>query len=119
MIVMGLDFTSRPTERKSLACAIGQLSDSTSIVEQIQHLANFGSFEQLLEQPGPWCIAIDFPFGFAKKFVETIGWPRGWQQYVGHLATLTREEFRIELSRYREARPYGDREHKRRTDTAA
>jgi hypothetical protein len=31
-----------------------------------------------LQRPGLWIADIDFPFGQARRFIETIGWPRSW-----------------------------------------
>ena len=69
--------------------------------------------------PGRGSPGIDFPFGQARRFIETIGWPRGWEDYVRHAQSLTRSEFRAELNAYRMTRRSGDKEHRRQTDIAA
>ncbi|MDZ7829358.1 MAG: DUF429 domain-containing protein [Halofilum sp. (in: g-proteobacteria)] len=69
--------------------------------------------------PDPGVAGIDFPFGQARRFVETIGWPNTWASYVDHVASLDRERFRSELDEYRAPRASGDKEHRRATDIAA
>jgi uncharacterized protein DUF429 len=107
MDVFGIDFTSRPTRRKPLErdvlCA-GDLAEWTDFAA--------------LQRPGPWIAGIDFPFGQARRFIETIGWPRSWQGYVRYARSLTRSGFREELNAYRRTRRSGDKEHRRQTDIA-
>ena len=72
-----------------------------------------------MQRPGPWIAGIDFPFGQARRFIETIGWPRSWPDYVRYARSLTRSGFREELNAYRRTRRSGDKEHRRQTDIAA
>ncbi|MDL2398429.1 DUF429 domain-containing protein [Rhizobium mayense] len=76
-------------------------------------------FEIALSSPGPWIAGIDFPFGQARRFVENIGWPRIWEDYVRLVGTLSKPEFRDTLEEYKRDRPYGDKEHRRETDVVA
>ena len=64
-------------------------------------------------------MGIDAPFGQARKFIETRGWPNTWQDYVDHVAAMSRGEFRRVLDDYRSNRELGDKEHRRATDVAA
>jgi hypothetical protein len=73
----------------------------------------------LSRSTGPWIAGIDFPFGQARRFIETIGWPCGWADYVRHAQSLTRSGFREALNAYRKTRRSGDKEHRRQTDIAA
>jgi hypothetical protein len=79
----------------------------------------FDGFEAALRRPGPWIAGIDFPFGQARKFIKTIGWPRTWQGYVDHVSSMDRKEFRSALDNHRANRPAGDKEHRRVCDSAA
>lgn len=54
-----------------------------------------------------------------RKFVNNIGWQQTGTGYVGHVGRLQRKEFRESLTRYREERPAGYKEHRRVTDAAA
>lgn len=82
----------------------------------LAEMTRFEQFEQALRAPGPWIAGIDFPFGQSRKFIENIGWPRTWSGYVAHAQALGREGFRAALNDYRASRPYGDKEHRRKTD---
>lgn len=52
-------------------------------------------------------------------FIETIGWPKRWADYVAYSHGLGRANFRAALDGYRTTRRKGDKEHRRRTDIAA
>lgn len=119
MDVYGIDFTSSPKRSKPITCLACTLDGNHLEAGELHEWTNFEEFEAALEQPGPWIAGIDFPFGQARRFVETIGWPDTWQGYVDHVATMTRKEFRAALDAYREPRPEGDKEHRRKTDIAA
>jgi hypothetical protein len=119
MNVLGIDFTSRPTRRKPISCLHCILEGDVLRAGDLEKWTDFDAFELVLQRPGPWIAGIDFPFGQARRFIETIGWPRGWQDYVRHAQSLTRSEFREELNAYRRTRRIGDKEHRRQTDVAA
>ena len=40
--------------------------------EKLERWTEFSQFEGELKKGGPWIAGIDFPFGQARKFVETI-----------------------------------------------
>ncbi len=82
----------------------------------LTHWHEFEAFEAALATLGPWTAAIDFPFGQARRFVENIGWPLSWADYVGHVATLDRKRFRQTLEDYKRARAPGDKHHRRSCD---
>ncbi len=119
MKAYGIDFTSRPKRHKPITCLACELKGTHLEAGELQEWTNFEQFEAALQRPGPWIAGIDFPFGQAKKFIETIHWPTSWQGYVKLVGTLTRQEFRDALNAYREPRPAGNKEHRRHTDKAA
>lgn len=119
MIVFGIDFTSRPRLRKPIICLSCTLHEGVLRAHKLQEWRNFHDFERALTIAGPWIAGIDFPFGQSRKFIENIGWPRKWADYVIHARTLGRKGFRESLNDYRAVRPYGDRLHRRRTDIAS
>lgn len=119
MNILGIDFTSRPRRRKPITCLHCVLDGDVLRAGQLEEWPSFEGFEQALRAPGPWIAGIDFPFGQARKFIETIGWPRNWAAYVDYAHALGRKEFRQALDAYRAPRPAGDKEHRRRTDIAA
>lgn len=116
MIVLGIDFTSVPSSRKPITCAHARFSGSELTFERVDRLQSFDEFEALLASPGPWVAGMDFPFGQSRRFVENIGWPESWPQYVDEVAKLNRHEFRSLLEDYKRDRAPGDKQHKRRCD---
>jgi hypothetical protein len=119
MDVFGIDFTSRPRRLKPITCLHCTLEGDVLCAGDLEEWTDFAAFELALQRPGPWIAGIDFPFGQARRFIETIGWPRGWPDYVRYAQSLTRSEFREELNAYRRTRRRGDKEHRRQTDIAA
>ncbi|MDZ7829218.1 MAG: DUF429 domain-containing protein [Halofilum sp. (in: g-proteobacteria)] len=113
MRIHGIDFTSRPSRRKPITCLACILENATLRAGELEEFHTFDQFESMLQRPGPWVAGIDFPFGQARRFVETIGWPNTWAGYVDHVASLDREKFRSKLDEYRAPRASGDKEHRR------
>jgi hypothetical protein len=119
MKVLGIDFTSRPSHKKPLAC-LHCTSDKLILrADLLEEWTDFAQFELALKKPGPWIAGIDFPFGQSRKFIENIGWPTTWAGYVAHAESLGRKGFHDALDDYRGKRPFGDKEHRRTTDIAA
>lgn len=116
MKIYGIDFTSRPKCSKPITCLAATLEDNLLRAEKLSEWQNFSKFEQGLKRPGPWIAGIDFPFGQSRTFIENIGWPENWRDYVEHARTLGRKDFRAALDDYRANRPFGDKEHRRTTD---
>ena len=85
----------------------------------LEEWSTFTEFEEALTHLGPWIAGIDLPFGQSRKFIETIGWPMDWHNYVLYAHSLGRKGFRDALDAYRKPRSYGDKEHRRQTDIAA
>lgn len=119
MKIYGIDFTSRPTRRKPITCLECELDGHHLKTVNLEELVNFEEFEAMLRRPGPWIAGMDFPFGQARRFIETIGWPKSWPDYVRHAKSLGRNGFREALDAYRKGRPQGDKEHRRKTDIEA
>ncbi|WHS96727.1 hypothetical protein VPK21_001357 (plasmid) [Sinorhizobium kummerowiae] len=90
MRVFGIDFTSAPRRRKPITCVDCELEDDLLIVRSLIEWADFEGFEGALQEPGPWIAGIDFPFGQASRFIETIGWPKRWADYVAYAHGLGR-----------------------------
>jgi hypothetical protein len=119
MIVYGIDFTSRPRRGKPITCLACVLDGDRLRAEELSEWSDFDAFERALRRPGPWIAGIDLPFGQARAFVDNIGWPTAWPDYVAYAESLGRDGFRRALDAYRAARPAGDKEHRRATDIAA
>lgn len=117
--ILGIDFTSSPRRRKPLTCLQCTLKEGVLVANALEELPSFDLFENVLQMPGPWIAGIDFPFGQSRKFIENIGWPGNWADYATFAGSLGRGEFRAALENYSAARPFGDKEHRRKTDVAA
>jgi hypothetical protein len=98
MRVFGIDFTSRPRRSKPLTCLNCEFNGYVLRAGALEKWPSFSGFEQMLRCPGPWIAGIDFPFGQSRKFIETIGWPTDWREYVCHARSLGREGFREALT---------------------
>jgi hypothetical protein len=119
MKIYGIDFTSSPSRRKCITCVECSLENTHLTYRSLSSWPTFYEFETQLQQPGPWIAGIDFPFGQARRFIETIGWPPTWQEYVRHAASLGKSGFIDTLNAYRITRRPGDKEHRRETDKLA
>ncbi len=119
MRIFGLDFTSAPSPRKPITCAVGKLDSTTLLIENTIALPTFTAFEAFLQQEGPWIAAFDFPFGQPRKLLTNLNWPQTWAGYVQHCATLGKIAFEETLTHYQANRPAGDKQHTRMTDRLA
>lgn len=99
-----------------MTCAVCRLNTHVLVLDELEHFTSFGQFEAFLRTTGPWVAGLDFPFGQSRRFIENIGWPRSWQDYVQHVGTLDRAQFRKLLDDYRAPRAPGDKEHQRQGD---
>ncbi len=85
-------------------------------VEDSEEMTDFAGFEKFLDKPGPWVCGMDFPFGQPRSLVSALGWPEGWEGYVGEVACLGKEEFenaiRVDMAR----RPAGSKYRYRLAD---
>jgi hypothetical protein len=117
--ILGVDFTSAPRPRKAITVARGRLARGALVLEAIEELPDWPSFERLLATPGPWIGGFDFPFGLPREAVRDLGWPREWTALVRHCAAMGRAAFRAALDVYRASRPVGDKYPHRATDLPA
>jgi hypothetical protein len=90
----GIDFTSRPSERKPITVAAGRLVDDMLHLDAVHALPDFISFDALLGQTGPWLAVCDFPFGLPRELVAALGWPTDWPALMRHYANHDRAALR-------------------------
>lgn len=114
--VLGVDFTSAPSARKPISCAVASFDGHCLTLLELVHWHSFGEFETALAEPGTWIAGMDFPFGQSRSFIENIGWPRHWNQYVSKVAAFDRKQFRQALEDYKQNRRAGDKHHRRACD---
>lgn len=119
MKIVGIDFTSAPSRRKPLTCAVCELDDRSLRFIHLSSWSTFEGFEAALANVGPWVAGLDFPFGQATRFIQTMPWPGEWIDYVRHSGTFDRRTFRSALDEYKAGRPVGDKEHRRVFDVLA
>ena len=117
--VHGIDFTSRPRRGKPITSRHCRLEGNVLRAQAASALKSFVEFEAALARPGPWIAGIDFPFGQARRFVDDVGWPPAWKDYVGYVEHLGKAAFEAVLEAYRRKQPKGEKEHRRRTDVLA
>jgi hypothetical protein len=116
MKVYGLDFTSAPSQRKSITCAECKLQGEILVLQNFHLYPNFNAFEAFLASPGAWIAGVDFPIALPRQLIENLQWGDTWAEYVSRVADMTKQEFVDALTQYSSQRPYGNREHKRVVD---
>jgi uncharacterized protein YcgI (DUF1989 family) len=109
MRFLGIDFTSAPTRRKPITCTTCRLDADRLIVETHERLPDLVGFEGVLARPGPWVAGLDFPFCFARGFLEGIGWPADWPGLARHLAAMEKRDYLAAVEAFRNARPAGQK----------
>jgi hypothetical protein len=119
LLLAGVDFTSRPTARKPVTVALGELQGGVVRLARIETHASFDSFAAWLRTPGPWVGAFDFPFGLPRALVQHLGWPQAWLALMRHYASLSREEIRETFAAFCDARPAGSKFAHRACDIPA
>ncbi|MCV2349210.1 DUF429 domain-containing protein [Paucibacter sp. Y2R2-4] len=107
---MGVDFSSAPSQRKSIVAALGELQGAQGQVlrlEQIQSFASLDEFGAFLLEPAAWIGGFDLPFGLPRELVEHLGWPQQWAALMQHYTQLPREEIRRLFAAFCAGRPVG------------
>jgi hypothetical protein len=105
--LLGIDFTSAPSRRKSITVARGTLAGKRLALQRVDALSDFAAFEAMLREPGPWLGAFDFPFGLPRELVEALDWPLDWLPLMQHYAALPRSSIREQFAAFCAARPAG------------
>ncbi len=118
-LLVGVDFTSRPTRRKPITVACGRREGTRMRLERVSRLPTQAAFVEWLRTPGPWVGAFDFPFGLPRELVHSLGWPEPWLALMRHYAGLTRAQIRDAFVAFCAARPAGGKFAHRATDRPA
>ena len=108
-LLAGIDFTSRPSARKPITVALGQLQQGVVRLARVEEHTSFESFSSWLHSPGPWLGAFDFPFGLPRELVLALGWPTQWLPLMRHYAALPRAQIRDTFAAFCNARPVGQK----------
>jgi hypothetical protein len=107
--IYGLDFTSAPGRRKPLVVLGCALEGDSLRVEDSKTLTDFDGFEDFLQRRRPWVCGMDFPFGQPRSLISALGWPEGWEGYVGEVGMLPKEEFEDKIRADMAKRPRGSK----------
>ncbi len=118
-LLLGCDFSSRPTRRKPIVLALGRLQRQQVQVLRFEYLNTLEEFADWLALPGHWLGAFDFPFGLPRELVETLDWPTSWAACMAHYAGLSRASIREHFAAFCNARPKGAKFAHRATDLPA
>jgi hypothetical protein len=118
-LLVGVDFTSRPTRRKPITVACGRLEGGALRLEHVLRLHTHEAFADWLRTPGPWIGAFDFPFGLPRELVHCLGWPEPWLALMQHYTGLSREQIRDAFAAFCAARAAGSKFAHRATDRPA
>src|SRR5262245_14849527 len=118
-LLIGVDFSSRPSRRKPIVVARGAASASIVTLTGLDRFADLASFGHWLAQPGDWVGGFDFPFGLPRALVEHLGWPADWLACMRHYAALPRSQIRDTFAAFCAARPAGQKFAHRACDRPA
>ena len=105
--IAGIDFTSRPTRRKPITVALGEVEHEVVRLQRLDVHTSFESFAAWLHTPGPWLGVFDLPFGLPRELVLSLRWPAQWLPLMRHFAALSREQIRAQFKAFCDARPAG------------
>ena len=106
-LLIGVDFSSRPTPRKPITLATGVLRGQALQLGAAQRFDSLAAFAAWLAQPGSWVGGFDLPFGLPRELVMALGWPTEWAACIDHYATLDRPAIRDTFAAFCNARPVG------------
>lgn len=118
-MLVGVDFTSRPSRRKPIVLARGERSGAQVELQGLAHFESFDAFSAWLSEPRPWTGAFDLPFGLPRELVLSLGWPTEWLACMRHYGALARGDIRRLFAAYCAARAPGHKFAHRATDRPA
>ena len=106
-LLIGVDFSSRPSARKPIVLARGARQGAVVTLAGLDRFDTLGAFEAWLRRPAAWVGGFDFPFGLPRELVEHLGWPTDWLTCMRHYAALPRAQIRDTFAAFCAARPVG------------
>lgn len=118
MELLGCDFSSRPTARKTIVLASGSFSGKRVQLLKLEQFSSLDHWQQRLGQ-SPWLGGFDLPFGLPRELVHSLGWPTDWLACVQHFAAQSRDDLRQQFKAFCDARPAGQKFAHRATDRPA
>ncbi|MDP2680259.1 MAG: DUF429 domain-containing protein [Rhodoferax sp.] len=118
-VLLGCDFSSAPTPRKTIVLAIGELHQGRVQLARLTRFASLPAFSDWLKQGQSWVGVFDLPFGLPRELVQTLGWPTDWDACLAHYAALSRDQIRQAFAAFCNNRPVGGKFAHRATDGPA
>jgi hypothetical protein len=118
-LLLGCDFSSRPTRQKPIVIAIGPLINGRVQLSKLERLSSAEAFLDWLQTSPPWLGAFDFPFGLPRELITQLGWPTDWLACMQHYTSLERAQIRDTFAAFCNARPVGQKFAHRATDAPA
>lgn len=118
-VLVGCDFSSAPSAKKSIVLALGGLSSKRVMLLKIERFTSLTAFSDWLDQPQSWLGVFDLPFGLPRELVTVLGWPTDWLACMQHFSAMSRSEIRTTFMNFCAARPVGGKFAHRATDLAA
>ena len=119
MTLIGCDFSSSPTQRKTIVVAVGHAKSGRVQLQNLLRFDTLASFADWLKLPQAWVGGFDLPFGLPRELVEHLQWPTEWLPCMQHYTALSRAEIRSTFKAFCDARPVGGKFAHRATDTPA
>jgi Protein of unknown function (DUF429) len=118
--LLGVDFTCAPSRKKPITVARGHRIGAVLRLDGVDNIDTLAGFESLLQTPGPWLAAFDFPFGLPREFVELHKLGKTADAVITELQMRcpTRMDFRAMVDVWGNGRPAGQRLIHRQADTA-
>ncbi len=118
-LLIGVDFTSRPTSRKPIVAAVGRIERDRLILDALHRFASNQGFVTWLDSQPAWIGGFDLPFGLPRELVRHLGWPTDWARCMDHYAALDRPAIRATFAAFCAARPAGSKFAHRACDRPA
>ncbi len=106
-LLIGVDFSSRPTRRKPITLALGHRRGAVLLLQRVERLERLDAFGAWLQHTPGWTGGFDLPFGLPRELVQSLGWPTDWRACIDHYTRLQRPEIRDTFAAFCDARPVG------------
>ena len=118
-LLLGIDFSSRPTPRKSIVLACGKAHGAALRLSAIHRFASNVEFSAWLDAHPAWVGGFDLPFGLPRELVQHLHWPTDWAACIAHYCGLDRASIRASFAAFCDARPAGGKFAHRACDRPA
>ena len=116
--LLGCDFSSSPSKRKTIVNAWGSLTSGVVRLDRLERFDTLDAWALGLSQ-SHWFGGFDLPFGLPRELVRTLAWPLDWQGCMDQYAALSRSDIRDAFAAFCDARPAGSKFAHRATDGPA